>query len=104
MKGRSKKAEGAVVFYVSGALAIFLLVAANIFAEFSDDQETISSSSLLISMLINFCIVVGGFFVLRFSVGILALQSDIRDKIGAIERNTVDTREALGAVERNTRR
>ncbi|WP_158596087.1 hypothetical protein [Oleomonas cavernae] len=56
------------------------------------------------SLLQDLGVLLGGFVVLRLAAEVLVAQLEIRDKLGAIEQNTLDARHKLGAVERNTTR
>lgn len=89
--------------YLAGLVLLVAYVARDLAALFATGSDPLAAPpDLGLTMLRDVGVLLGGFVLLRLTAEVLVAQLDIRDKLGAIERNTQDARDKLGAVERNT--
>ncbi len=81
--------------YFIGLLALVGYTVADVASAQSLDAATLLGALLLL---------VVGTLVLRLLAEVIGAHLDVRDKLGAIERNTQEARDKLGAIESNTQR
>lgn len=92
------------LFYLAGLALLIAYVLQDLFGLFVTPAAPEVSGNPVMGLLQIIGVLLGGFVVLRLTAEVLVAQLEIRDKLGAIEQNTLDARHKLGAVERNTTR